>query len=131
MTNASNADTLHVHAHSATTGQGTDDHHAQSHTFAGADHTASTKTNVDNLISDASLISTVAGEINGLGEKAAPIGADLLLIEDSEDTNSKKKIEIGNIPIANSEASATGIITTTTATYTLMTGMSITPAAGT
>lgn len=39
-----------------------------------------------------------AGEINGLTAKATPIGADLLLIEDSADAFNKKKIAIDNIP---------------------------------
>jgi microcompartment protein CcmK/EutM len=40
----------------------------------------------------------VAAEINALTEKTDVIGADLLLIEDSEDSNNKKKIQISNLP---------------------------------
>lgn len=40
----------------------------------------------------------VAAEINAITEKPAPIAADLLLIEDSADSNNKKKIQIGNLP---------------------------------
>ena len=39
-----------------------------------------------------------AGEINAISEKASPVSADLLIIEDSEDSNNKKKIQIGNLP---------------------------------
>lgn len=40
----------------------------------------------------------IAAQINGLTEKTKPINADLLLIEDSADSNNKKKIQIGNLP---------------------------------
>lgn len=40
----------------------------------------------------------VSGEINAISEKGSPVSADLLLIEDSEDTNSKKKVQLGNLP---------------------------------
>lgn len=40
----------------------------------------------------------VAGEIDAIAEKASPVNADLILIEDSADTNNKKKVQIGNLP---------------------------------
>ncbi len=40
----------------------------------------------------------VAGEINALTEKASPVSGDLLIIEDSADSNNKKKVQIGNLP---------------------------------
>lgn len=40
----------------------------------------------------------VAGEINAVSEKATPVNGDFILIEDSADSNSKKKIQIGNLP---------------------------------
>jgi len=40
----------------------------------------------------------VAGEIAAINEKATPVSADLLIIEDSEDSNAKKKVQIGNLP---------------------------------
>lgn len=40
----------------------------------------------------------VSSEINGVTEKVTPVSADLLLIEDSEDSNSKKKLQVGNLP---------------------------------
>ena len=38
----------------------------------------------------------VTGEINALTDKAVPLGADLLIIEDSATSNSKKKVQIAN-----------------------------------
>ena len=46
----------------------------------------------------------VAGEIDGIAEKVAPIGADLLLIEDSADANNKKKVQISNLPTTDADA---------------------------
>jgi hypothetical protein len=40
-----------------------------------------------------------SGEIAALDEKSSPVSADLLLIEDSEDGNTKKKVQIGNLPV--------------------------------
>lgn len=40
----------------------------------------------------------VSGEIAALTLKATPVSGDLLLIEDSADTNSKKKITLGSLP---------------------------------
>jgi hypothetical protein len=40
----------------------------------------------------------VAGEIAAISAKASPVGADVLLIEDSEDSNNKKKVTITNLP---------------------------------
>lgn len=41
---------------------------------------------------------TVAGEIAAVAEKAAPVSADLLLMEDSEDSYAKKRVHVGNLP---------------------------------
>jgi hypothetical protein len=40
----------------------------------------------------------VAGEIAAVTEKTSPHADDLLLIEDSEDTNAKKSVKISNLP---------------------------------
>lgn len=40
----------------------------------------------------------VANEISTLTDKASPVDADLLIIEDSADSGAKKKIQIGNLP---------------------------------
>lgn len=38
-----------------------------------------------------------AGEINGLTEKGTPVSGDWVVIEDSADSNNKKKVQIGSI----------------------------------
>jgi hypothetical protein len=40
----------------------------------------------------------VGGEINAIAEKVTPVSADILIIEDSVDSNKKKKLQIGNFP---------------------------------
>lgn len=40
----------------------------------------------------------VAGEIAGIAEKVSPVGADLIVIEDSADSNNKKRVQIMNLP---------------------------------
>jgi len=40
----------------------------------------------------------VAAEINAITEKTTPVSADLILIEDSADSNNKKKVQLGNLP---------------------------------
>lgn len=44
------------------------------------------------------LDTTTAGQINGLAEKAVPLDADIVLIEDSAAGNAKKKVQLGNLP---------------------------------
>lgn len=46
----------------------------------------------------------VAGEINAIAEKGSPVSGDLLLIEDSADSNNKKRVQIGNLPGGGSGA---------------------------
>lgn len=40
----------------------------------------------------------VAAEISAVAEKGAPVNADLVLVEDSEDSDSKKRVQLGNLP---------------------------------
>ena len=40
----------------------------------------------------------IASEISAISEKASPVSADLLLIEDSAASNAKKKVQVGNLP---------------------------------
>jgi len=50
--------------------------------------------------SDADAIhDNVSGEIAAVTEKTTPVGADLLLIEDSEATNAKKRLQVTNLPV--------------------------------
>jgi len=46
----------------------------------------------------------IAGEIEAISEKTDPVGADIILIEDSEDSNNKKKVQIGNLDTDDSDA---------------------------
>ena len=48
----------------------------------------------------------VADEIVVITEKTAPVGADEVLIEDSEDSNNKKSAKIENFPVADMEKSS-------------------------
>ena len=41
-------------------------------------------------------------EIISVTEKVTPISTDVLIIEDSENTNAKKRVQIGNLPISSS-----------------------------
>jgi len=47
---------------------------------------------------DTTIHTDLANEINTVAEKVSPIWDDILLIEDSESGNEKKKVEIGNLP---------------------------------
>lgn len=62
-------------------------------TISNFDIEVSNNTDVASAIKD-----NVAGEINSITEKVTPVSADLILIEDSADSNNKKKIQIGNLP---------------------------------
>jgi len=44
-----------------------------------------------------------SGEISAVTEKASPVSADLVLIEDSESSNAKKRAQIGNFPAGGQE----------------------------
>jgi hypothetical protein len=66
-----------------------------------ADGNAKRRVQIGNLPtgSDADAIhDNVAAEISAITEKATPVSADLILIEDSADSNNKKKVQIGNLP---------------------------------
>jgi hypothetical protein len=81
------------------------------HTLGGTAHSTDTLANLNAKISDATLDDSssprtdsdaihdnVTGEINAIAEKATPVGADLLIIEDSAAGNAKKKVQITNLP---------------------------------
>jgi hypothetical protein len=59
----------------------------------------------------------VAGEINAITEKATPVNGDWVLIEDSADSNNKKKAQLGNLPGGGGSSTFTGL-TDTPANYT-------------
>jgi hypothetical protein len=46
----------------------------------------------------------VAGEISGITRKTTPVAADKLLIEDSDDSDNKKYIEVGDLPGGEGES---------------------------
>jgi len=47
---------------------------------------------------DDAIHDNVSGEINAITSKATPVSNDLLLIEDSADSNAKKKVTVGSLP---------------------------------
>jgi hypothetical protein len=49
-------------------------------------------------LNSVSLKTSSSAEISGLTEKGTPVSADVLLIEDSADSFSKKYVQIGNLP---------------------------------
>jgi hypothetical protein len=55
---------------------------------------------IQALIADSPTVihSNVAGEITAVADKPTPVAGDYLLIEDSENSNNKKSILIGNLP---------------------------------
>ena len=77
----------------------------------------------------------VASEISAMTLKDIPASGDMLVIEDSADSNNKKRITVSSLPAAgaltSSEATATADTTTTSVAYTQMAGMTLTPEAGT
>ena len=53
---------------------------------------------LSGLVTDSTAIHTdAAGEIAGLDEVTTPADNDLLVIEDADDTNSKKKVQVSNL----------------------------------
>ena len=57
-----------------------------------------TYTTVTGATDSDAIHDNVAGEISAITEKTTPVAADLLLIEDSADSNNKKKVQIVNLP---------------------------------
>lgn len=96
-------------------------HTAKVHPLGGDRHSADTLANLNTKVSDATLVDeghphtesditdldhddtdaihdNVSGEIAAITEKAVPVAADLVVIEDSEASNAKKKVQITNLP---------------------------------
>lgn len=60
---------------------------------------AAAGTFIGSALDDADAIhDNVAAEINAIAEKVTPVNADLVIIEDSADSNNKKKAQLGNLP---------------------------------
>jgi len=54
----------------------------------------------DNRTDDTAIHDNIAGEIAAIDEKNTPSVSDWIIIEDSADTNKKKKVQAGNLPNA-------------------------------
>ncbi len=60
--------------------------------------------------SDTTAIHTdTPAEITTITEKVSPIAADILVIEDSADSDNKKKVQIGNLPMGNVNGPASSV----------------------
>ena len=53
---------------------------------------------VDNGADATAIHDDTAGEILAIDEKPSPVSDDLLILEDSADSNNKKRVKIGNLP---------------------------------
>jgi hypothetical protein len=82
------------------------------HDLGGSQHAPDTLAALNTKISDATLDDSsdprtdadaihdnVAGEIAAITTKATPVSGDLLIIEDSADSNNKKSIAVGSLPV--------------------------------
>ena len=49
---------------------------------------------------DDAIHDNVAGEIAAIAEKTAPVAADMLLIEDTDAANAKKRVQLGSFPLS-------------------------------
>jgi hypothetical protein len=66
-----------------------------------------------------------AGEIAAITEKVAPVSGDFLVIEDSADSNNKKRVQIGNLPTSGGGdvvGPAGGVVDNEVALYSGTTG---------
>ena len=80
--------------------------------------------NIEISKGDSSAIhKNIAAEIQAMTEKASPVSADLVVIEDSADSYNKKKVQIGNLPggggggAVNSVFGRTGAVTAVAGDY--------------
>lgn len=53
---------------------------------------------VDDGADSTAIHDNVSAEISAVAEKATPINADLIIIEDSASANAKKRVQLGNLP---------------------------------
>ncbi len=52
----------------------------------------------------------VSGEIAAIAEKVSPVNADVVVIEDSADSDNKKRVQLGNLPDAHPVADTTDLV---------------------
>lgn len=67
------------------------------HALGSAQHSADTIANIQTKVSDGFFITSAAAEITGLDAKASPVPGDAVMIEDSEDSDKKKKVALSGI----------------------------------
>ncbi len=80
------------------TGKGSIFFNSSSKTFKQKDDTGAVKDfTTDNVFDGDAIHDNVAAEISAITEKTTPVGADLLLIEDSAASDAKKKLTIANL----------------------------------
>ena len=92
-----------------------------------------TQVSLGNVTDDAQL-KRAANDFTSFANKGAPVGADILLIEDSDAAGAKSYISIASLPApapASTLVESSTTATTTSLTDILATGMTITPPAGT
>ena len=105
---------LATRAHTNLSDAPTDAHHSESHVLSGATHTATGLTVGWVIAADSAstfswqapsggadpdaIHDNVANEIQVITGKGAPVGADVIIIEDSADSWNKKSVTITNLP---------------------------------
>lgn len=93
----------------------------------------STQVGLGNVTNDAQL-KRAAGDFSTFLNKAVPVGTDVFLIEDSADSGNKKYATLASLPSSvpySNEVTSTTLTTTTGTTDSLISGMTLTPPAGT
>lgn len=121
LTDGSNSDALHVHTdasvtvtHASTTGQTTDDHHAQSHTIASHNDTSATGAELDTL-TDNSMADTLHRHSELVGSNGSPDPA--LSIDSSGDIAIGSGVSATNlVTVQRNQAALTAIDVTNTNT---------------
>ncbi len=72
-----------------------------------------TATDFDTAVGASALVASaihddVASEISAITEKATPVSADMVVIEDSADSNNKKMVQVGNLPGGDGDGDVDG-----------------------
>jgi len=92
-------------------------------------------TGAEKVLAGHAIHDNVDGEIAAITEKTDVVDDDWMLIEDSEDSNNKKKAKRVNfleeVTQFSTQLSFTGVTTSTATTDTLISGLTYTPGAGT
>jgi hypothetical protein len=75
----------------------TNDRYPTTHGMGGGSHGADSLPNIKSKVTSGTLITSDPAEISTLTLKGTPVTNDLLMIEDSADSNNKKRITVGSI----------------------------------